>query len=71
MLLVANRKEKSILVLAFLALGYGIAVTASGHAVWDDGIHEIFGMQARIVGILSIVFSAALFVTYFRRRGGS
>jgi len=59
---VTNRKEKSIFVLAFLALGYGIAVTASGHAVWEDGIHEIFGVQARI---------AALFVTYFRRRGRS
>ena len=54
--------------LAFLALAYGIAVTASGHAVWEDGIHEVFGAQARTVGVLGIMFALALFFTYFWHR---
>jgi hypothetical protein len=61
-------KQKSILVLASLMLAYGVAVAWSGHVVWEDGVAEIFGAQARAVGALSILFSVALFFTYFRRR---
>jgi hypothetical protein len=64
----AKAKQKSILVLASLALIYGVAVISSGHAVWKDGVQEIFGEQARAVGVLSIIFSLALFLSYFRKR---
>ena len=39
-----------------------------GDVVWKDGVQEIFGAQARAVGVLSIAFSVALFFTYFRKR---
>jgi hypothetical protein len=65
---VAKVKQKSILVLALLVLAYGVAVVWSGDVVWKDGVQEIFGAQARAVGVLSIAFSVALFFTYFRKR---
>jgi hypothetical protein len=68
MAVMTKAKQKSILVLASLMLIYGVAVTWSGHAVWKDGVQEIFGAQVCAVGVLSIIFSLALFLSYFRKR---
>ncbi len=61
------KRQKTWLVLAFLMIGYGIAVLASGQATFLDGIHEISGGQALLVGVLSVAYGASCGYLYFRR----
>jgi uncharacterized membrane protein HdeD (DUF308 family) len=65
LILVGTKKQKSTLVLATLALVVVIFAVWHGHASLYE-IHQVFGVQARLFGILNIIFSIALFVTYFR-----
>ncbi|HWN65372.1 MAG TPA: hypothetical protein VNN24_06760 [Candidatus Binatus sp.] len=62
-----KKKEKSLLVLALLALWVGIFTVWYGHASLYD-VHQVSGAQAEIFGVANIIFSAALLLIYFRRR---
>lgn len=65
--MMSRKPGKDILALACIALVFGIVITARRSATWYSS-QQISGGAAIAVGVLNIILSIYLFVTYFKRK---
>jgi uncharacterized membrane protein HdeD (DUF308 family) len=63
--MVVKKRPKVVLILAMLTLFVGVSSICRGWAGMY-GWGQISGAQAKIFGVLDIVFSLALFIVYLR-----
>ncbi|MEY2489592.1 MAG: hypothetical protein QOC70_1534 [Verrucomicrobiota bacterium] len=59
--------SKSYLVLAALMLIYGTLVLRHDRVTFIDGVHQISGLQARLVGAISLLYAGTIVVMYLRK----